>query len=109
MARNSSLDFSSSFQRHHPTAIIMPSSSPFPLTLHRHHYPHTTPTPCFIIIHQPPHDLHHRQQHSQKPKETAQEEEEQEEEEEAEEKEEEEEEEGFVMNEKTLLLSFNLL
>nr|KYP32405.1 hypothetical protein KK1_046931 [Cajanus cajan] len=33
------LDFSSTFQRHHTRAIIMPSSSfPLSLTLHRHHH-----------------------------------------------------------------------
>lgn len=98
MARNT-LDFSSTFQREHPTAIIMPSS-PFPLTLHHHHYPLTTPSSSFIIIHQTPDDLHHHQQQSRKPEETAgkEEEEEEEEEEEVEEDDDkEEDEEGFAM------------
>jgi hypothetical protein len=103
MARNT-LDFSSSFQRQQPTAIIMPSSLPFPLSLHHHHYPLTTPTPYFIII---------RQKNPPNPKETTEEEAEEEEEEEDQEEEEEEEEGTFpyiYIYEKTLLLSsFNLL
>ncbi|ESW27383.1 hypothetical protein PHAVU_003G197100 [Phaseolus vulgaris] len=59
MARTT-LDFSSTFQRPHPTAIIMPSPSfPLSLTVHNHHhYPLKAPTPSFIrniiiiIIHQ---------------------------------------------------------
>jgi hypothetical protein len=93
MARNT-LDFSSTFQRHHPTAIIMPSSLPFSLTPHHHHYPLTTPNPSFIIIQQPLHRLHLHQQHSQKPKETVQEEEEEEEEEDDDD---DDEEKGFLM------------
>ncbi|TKY55162.1 hypothetical protein E2542_SST19576 [Spatholobus suberectus] len=77
MARTT-LDFSSTFQRPHPTAIIMPSPSlPFSLTVHNHHhYPLKAPTPysfirniIIIIIHQPfasdaDHHLHHHKHHS---------------------------------------------
>ena len=82
MARTT-LDFSSTFQRPHPTAIIMPSSSfPFSLTIHNHHhYPLKAPTPSFIrniiiTIHQPfAHDhLHHHKHHSPQGQEQAQEE-----------------------------------
>uniref|UniRef100_A0A2C9UKK1 Uncharacterized protein n=1 Tax=Manihot esculenta TaxID=3983 RepID=A0A2C9UKK1_MANES len=48
MARNT-LDFSSTFQQHHPTAIIMPSSFAylFPQTIHHHHhYPLTSTKSC---------------------------------------------------------------
>ncbi|RDX96837.1 hypothetical protein CR513_20462, partial [Mucuna pruriens] len=80
MARTT-LDFSSTFQRPHPTAIIMPSPSmPFSLTVHNHHhYPLKAPTPAsfirniiIIIIHQPfahahahDHHLHHHKHHSE--------------------------------------------
>nr|KYP33480.1 hypothetical protein KK1_045662 [Cajanus cajan] len=65
MARTT-LDFSSTFQRPNPTAIIMPSPSlPF-FSHNHHHYPLKAPTPSFIrniiiiIIHQPfPHAHHH--------------------------------------------------
>ncbi|KHN18489.1 hypothetical protein glysoja_006902 [Glycine soja] len=77
------LDFSSTFQRPHPTAIIMPSPSlPFSLIVHNHHhhYPLKAPIPysfirnIIIIIHQPfaphaaasddDHHLHHHKHHT---------------------------------------------
>ncbi|EEF52060.1 conserved hypothetical protein [Ricinus communis] len=78
MARNT-LDFSSTFQQHQPTAIIMPSSSSllFPLTLHpHHHYPPISTTSFFTT-----------QLHIPKPKQEKQTQQDQEEEEEEEEKE----------------------
>ncbi|KAG5039525.1 hypothetical protein JHK82_011683 [Glycine max] len=78
MARTT-LDFSSTFQRPHPTAIIMPSPSlPFSLIVHNHHhhYPLKAPTPYSfitnIIIPQPfapdaaddDHHLHHHKHHT---------------------------------------------
>ncbi|KAL2340860.1 hypothetical protein Fmac_008800 [Flemingia macrophylla] len=52
------LDFTSTFQRHLTTAIIMPSSFPLSLTLHHHHHHYPLNSPFIIkntitIIHQP--------------------------------------------------------
>ncbi|KAL6281176.1 hypothetical protein ACE6H2_018057 [Prunus campanulata] len=60
MITHNSLDFCSKFQQTNQTAIMMPSSLAFPLTLHLHHYP-LTPSSfiIIIIIHQPHHHHHH--------------------------------------------------
>ncbi|CAL9031127.1 unnamed protein product [Prunus brigantina] len=64
MIAHNSLDFCSKFQQTNQTAIMMPSSLAFPLTLHLHHYP-LTPSSfiiiiiiTIIIIHQPHHHHH---------------------------------------------------
>jgi hypothetical protein len=85
LARNT-LDFSSTFQPHSPTSIIMPSSSSLPLSLslhHHHHYPLITSTTSSH------HDsfITHHQLHIPKPKRgKAQEEEDEEEEKESKQK-----------------------
>ncbi|OIW00345.1 hypothetical protein TanjilG_27596 [Lupinus angustifolius] len=58
MMARTTLDFSSTFQRHDPTAIIIPSPFSFTLLHKHHHYPFNAPTTSYysfitnIIIHQ---------------------------------------------------------